>query len=401
MEIGIKRPSSKRFFQLSFEGFKPAGRNKIEQFFLSWWGFIKSLSSYLVKRVYSLFVLLTKLFSLILKIPSELKSFLTKKLIWSRGRLGRSIATWFVMAFSFMVFIVGELFSSSPLVVNKPVSADYLESSPDIIPKKEVALTSLSEGRSRNQPFSYTIQQGDTLYSIGSHFKVSVDALKYINSLTDSSVLSVGKEITIPPVSGLIHKVKSGDTLNSIAAEYDVPAQAVADFNYILDTGKLAVGTELVIPGGKVPVVAPPVVSYVAVSSTSQGHGTASPNKGFCSWPTTVSLITQYYSWYHNGVDIASGRGVAMPPILSCRSGTVVRAGWDPFGLGLHVIIDHGSGYQTVYGHLSKLDVSYGDSVGRGERIGLMGSTGRSTGPHVHFMVKYNGVAQNPLDYTQ
>ena len=90
-----------------------------------------------------------------------------------------------------------------------------------------------------------------------------------------------------------------------------------------------------------------------------------------------------------------------MPPILACDSGTVTKSGWDPFGLGLNIIIDHGDGYQTVYGHLSRLDVSYGEKVGRGEQIGIMGSTGRSTGPHVHFMVKYNGAAQNPLDYTQ
>jgi murein DD-endopeptidase MepM/ murein hydrolase activator NlpD len=90
-----------------------------------------------------------------------------------------------------------------------------------------------------------------------------------------------------------------------------------------------------------------------------------------------------------------------MPPILSCMGGTVVRAGWDPWGLGLHVRIDHGIGYETVYGHMSRLDVSYGENVKRGQIIGLMGSTGRSTGPHVHYMVKYNGIAQDPLNFTQ
>lgn len=401
MAFTIKRSSSKRFFQLSFEGFKPSGRNKIEQFLSLWWEFFRSLGAYIIKKIYLLLILLTKVFSFLIKLPSQLKEFLTKKLIWSRGRLGRTIATWSIMGFSFLVFVVGEIFSSSPLVVNKPVSADYLKSTTDIIPKKEVALTSLSEERKRDQPFAYTIQQGDSLYSIGNQFKVSIDAIKYTNGLSDASVLSVGKEIIIPPASGLIHKVEAGDTLGSIAKEYDVPSQAIADFNYILDTGKLAVGTELVIPGGKVPVVVPVAVYAVQPTQGSAGVGDASPNKGFCVWPTTVSLITQYYSWYHNGVDIAVGRGLAMPPILACTSGTVTRAGWDPFGLGLHVIIDHGGGYQTVYGHLSRVDVSYGESVGRGEQVGVMGNTGRSTGPHIHFMVKYNGAAQNPLNYTQ
>lgn len=400
MAFTIKRPSSRRFFQLSFEGFRPSGRNKIEQFISLWSEFFQSFGAYILKKIYLLVILITKLFSFFVKLPSQLKVFLTKKMIWSRGKLGRTIATWFVMGFSFLVFTVGEIFSSSPLVVNKPVSADYLKSTTDIIPKKEVALTSLSEERKRDQPFAYTIQQGDSLYSIGNQFKVSTDAIKYTNGLTDSSVLTVGKEITIPPVSGLIHKVEVGETLNSIAKEYDVPSQAIADFNYILDTGKLTVGTELVIPGGKIPVVVP-VFVYSAPVASQGSSGNASPNKGFCVWPTTVWTITQYYSWYHNGVDIAAGRQSAMPPILACDSGTVTRSGWDPFGLGLNVIIDHGDGYQTVYGHLSRLDVSYGENVSRGEQIGIMGSTGRSTGPHVHFMVKYNGAAQNPLNYTQ
>ncbi|HNU76575.1 MAG TPA: peptidoglycan DD-metalloendopeptidase family protein [bacterium] len=400
MAFTIKRPSSRRFFQLSFEGFRPSGRNKIEQYFRLWLDFFRSLGLYIVKKIYLLGLLLTNIVKFIIKIPSQLKNFLTKKMIWSRGKLGRTIATWLIMGFSFLVFSLGEIFSSSPLVVNKPVSADYLKSETDIIPKKEVALTSLSEERKRDQPVAYTIQQGDTLYSIGNQFKVSIDAIKYTNGLSDSAVLSVGKEIIIPPASGLIHKVESGDTLNSIANEYDVPAQAIADFNYILDTGKLAVGTELVIPGGKIPVVVPVLPVYVSQPSQGGASG-ASPDKGFCVWPTTVWIITQYYSWYHNGVDIAASRQAAMPPILACDSGTVTRSGWDPFGLGLHVIIDHGDGYQTVYGHMSRLDVSYGEKVSRGEQIGVMGSTGRSTGPHVHFMVKYNGAAQNPLDYTQ
>jgi len=400
MAFTIKRPSSRRFFQLSFEGFRPSGRNKIEQYFRLWLDFFRSLGLYIVKKIYLLGLLLTNIVKFIIKIPSQLKNFLTKKMIWSRGKLGRTIATWLIMGFSFLVFSLGEIFSSSPLVVNKPVSADYLKSETDIIPKKEVALTSLSEERKRDQPVAYTIQQGDTLYSIGNQFKVSIDAIKYTNGLSDSAVLSVGKEIIIPPASGLIHKVESGDTLNSIANEYDVPAQAIADFNYILDTGKLTVGTELVIPGGKIPVVVP-VFVYSAPVASQGNSGRASPNKGFCTWPTTVWTITQYYSWYHNGVDIAAGRQSAMPPILACESGTVTRSGWDPFGLGLHVIIDHGDGYQSVYGHMSRLDVSYGESVDRGEQIGVMGSTGNSTGPHTHFMFKYNGVAQNPLDYTQ
>jgi murein DD-endopeptidase MepM/ murein hydrolase activator NlpD len=399
MSFTIKRPSSKRFFQLSFEGFRPAGQNKFEQFLNLWSDFFRSLLSYVLRRLWSLILLIIKLIVFLTTLPTELKSLLTKKLIWSRGRLGRPIAVWIVMGFSFVVFMFGEVFSSSTLVVNKSVSADYLKSTTDIIPKKELAVTTIPEDRKRDKPSKYIIEPGDSLYTIGNKFKVSIDAIKYMNGLTDSSILSIGQEITIPPIAGLVHKVESGDTLTSIALKYDVAPQAIADFNYILDTSKLAVGTELVIPGGKVPEIPPPFV-YVPPSSFGSS-GTVSPNKNLCAWPTTVRIITQYYSWYHNGMDIATPTQSTMPPILACAGGTVTRAGWDPFGLGLHVRIDHGNGFTTIYGHMSRIDVSYGEDVERGDQIGIMGSTGNSTGPHIHFMVEYNGVPQNPLSFTQ
>jgi murein DD-endopeptidase MepM/ murein hydrolase activator NlpD len=177
-----------------------------------------------------------------------------------------------------------------------------------------------------------------------------------------------------------------------------VPSQAIADFNYLIDTSKLAVGTELVIPGAKIPQ---PVVVPSQVLPTALANGPSvdkSASKGWCMWPTSVRIITQYFSWYHNGVDIATPWG-SMPPLFACAGGTVTRAGWDPWGLGLHVRINHGNGYETVYGHMSRLDVSYGEEVSKGDVIGLMGSTGHSTGPHVHFIINYKGTPQNPLNY--
>jgi murein DD-endopeptidase MepM/ murein hydrolase activator NlpD len=398
--LTIKKSTSQRFFQLSFEGFRPRGKNPAGQFINSWKEFLKTLLLYLIKK-FGLFVaLIPRLFIILIRIPNRVKVFVATKLIWSRGKLARPIVTGVVMAVAFFVFTLGEIFSSSTLVIDQPVNADYLVTTNDIIPKKEIALTTLPEARKRTESFIYLTESGDTLYSIGERFKISVDALKYVNGLTDTSILGVGQEVTIPPTAGLVHKVESGDTLTSIALKYDVPVQAIADFNYLLDTSKLALGTELVIPGGKIPKFVPPVI-YAEPGSLSMGPaGQVSPNKSLCVWPTTVRFITQYFSWYHNGLDIATSAG-AMPPILSCMGGIVVRAGWDPWGLGLLVRIDHGNGYETAYGHMSRLDVSYGQKVKRGQIIGLMGSTGRSTGPHVHYMVKYNGVAQDPLKFTQ
>ena len=401
MLFTIKKPRSKRFFQLSFRGFVPKGRNKLERFINSWIEFFRAFQDYFLRKLGGVIIRLGKASITVLTLPNTFKSFAVRKLIWSRGKLGRPVATASVMGIALSVFLFGEVFSSSSIVVSKAAEGDYLSSTSDIIPTRNVATTVVPELRKRNESFAYTVQSGDTLSGIGSKFKISADALKYVNGLTDYSILKPGQTLTIPPISGLIHVVKRGDTITAIAEKYDVPPQAVADFNYILDTSRLALGTELVIPGGTVPVPVIPTTPTIPGTGVTPGSGAdASPNKGFCVWPTTVRIISQYFSWYHNGIDVATPTGGGMPPLLSCTGGVVTRAGWDPWGLGLHVVISHGGGYETVYGHMSRLDVSYGQEVSRGQIIGLMGNTGRSTGPHVHFMVKYNGVSQNPLNYT-
>ena len=392
MLFTLKHPKSKRSYQLRFKGFSP-NKNIIKAFF-------QALGRYLFKKVKNLIGTTTKFVLLVKNLPEKIKDFLVKKLIWSRGRLGRPIANLAVMGIAFVVFTFGEVLNSTRFVSGGEISPDYLTYTNDIIPNVNTATTLVPESRERAESFIYTVSDGDTLSSIGEKFKISTDALKYVNNLTDYSILKIGQNVTIPPVSGLIHTIEDGDTMASIAEKYDVAPQAVADFNYILDTSKLAVGDELVIPGAKVPQPVIPVVSIPTAITSPGSLPPASPSQGFCVWPTSTRIITQYFTWYHNGVDISKPSSMGMPPIYACKSGTVVRAGWDPFGLGLHVRIDHGDGYETVYGHMSSLYVSYGQSVSRGEAIGLMGSTGRSTGPHVHFMVKYGGVPQNPLNYT-
>ena len=325
------------------------------------------------------------------------KSFIIRKLIWSRGRLGRPIANAIILSVALIVFIFGEILSSNKLVNSQEIDADYLSTVNDIVANTNTALTTIPEDRRRSEAIKYVIEPGDTLSGVGQKFKISVDALEYVNGLTDSSVLQVGDVLTIPPASGLIHKIEDGDTLASIAKKYEVAQQAIADFNYILDTSKLAIGTELVIPGAKVPqpVYIAPAPSYIIPSTIQDIPNLAD---GFI-WPTTTRIITQYFSWYHNGIDIAVPWGWGMPALFASSSGTVTRAGWDPWGLGLHVVIDHGGGLQTTYGHMSRIDVKYGQRVSKGQVIGLMGNTGRSTGPHVHFIIKYGGVATDPLRY--
>lgn len=364
----------------------------------AFWQFLKWLCWYFLTKVKKSLFLGGKLVYLFFKQIGDLKSYFVAKLIWSRGRLGRPVANFLIMSLALGIFFFGEILSGSRLVVSKEVDEDYLKTTTDIIPEKNTALTTLPENRQRTEYIIYKVEAGDSLYGIGSKFKVSTDALKYVNNLYDYSTLRIGQEIAIPPVSGLIHKVEAGDTLASIALKYSVPSQAIADFNYLLEPSKLALGTELVIPEAKIPM--PVVVDLPYISATvTQGVNDSNAKKGWCTWPTSSQIITQRYFWYHTAVDIGWYWNSSMPPIYACAPGVVVRSGWDPFGLGLRVIIDHDNGYQTVYGHMSRLDVSNGERVKRGDVIGLLGSTGNSTGPHLHFMIKYQGSPQDPLKY--
>ncbi len=384
-----------RISQLTLKGFRPTVQEKIKKIAHPLALFVKAVVKYFLKKSQALGSFTILLFKSAVDFAKWLKAFIVKKLIWSRGRLGRPIANLVVLVVALMVFMFGEVLNSSRFVNSQEIDPDYLDNVTDIIPNRNVATTTIPDERKQTESFAYVIQSGDTLSSIGERFKISADALKYVNGLTDYSILSVGDAITIPPVSGLIHKVKSGDTLDSIADKYEVPSQAVADFNYILDTSKLAVGTELVIPGAKVPqpVYIPPSYGYQPPIT-----GLPSLGDGFI-WPTSTRIITQYFAWYHNGIDIAVPWGWGMPPLFASSGGTVTRAGWDPWGLGLHVAVNHGNGFETVYGHMSRIDVGYGQTVSKGQVIGLMGNTGRSTGPHVHFIIKYNGIPRNPLNH--
>lgn len=390
MLFTIGRPLSKRFVEIRASNVVPFAKTFFQ--------FLKWLFVYFALKLKKTSIFFGKTLLLLVKKVRDLKGYFVAKLIWSRGRLGRPVANFVVMFLALSVFFFGEILSGSKFVVSKEVDEDYLKTVVDIIPEKNIALTTVPESRQRTQYLAYKIESGDSLYNIGSRFKVSVDALKYVNNLYDESVLKVGQDIVIPPASGLIHKVQAGDTLASIAKKYSVPTQAIADFNYLLEPNKLALGTELVIPDAKIPQ--PVVVDLPIIPSTiAQNIKDANASKGWCMWPTNASTLTQYFSWYHNGLDIATPWGRAMPPIYACAAGVVTRAGWDPFGLGLHIVVNHGNGYETVYGHMSRLDASYGDKVKKGEVIGVMGSTGRSTGPHVHFMIKYRGSPQDPLKY--
>lgn len=251
----------------------------------------------------------------------------------------------------------------------------------------------------RSEIIEYKVESGDTLSGVAKKFGISSDTIKWANDLNNVNQIKPGQTLKILPVSGVSHTVKSGDTLESVAKRYSAEAQAIVDFpfNDIPDDFKLRIGQLLIIPDGQPPEVKTPVrprqqPQYIAQGPSSPAFEALGGARFV--WPATGG-ISQYFAWYHPAIDIPNR---SAPPIAASDGGTVVVAGWpDNYGYGNRVVVDHGNGYKTLYAHLSNIYVSVGQSVSRGQVIGQMGSTGRSTGIHLHFEIHYRGVPVNPL----
>ncbi len=246
----------------------------------------------------------------------------------------------------------------------------------------------------RDSIISYTVQDGDTVSSIANKFGVSPDTIRWQNGLTGDRI-KVGQTLQILPVTGVAHKVQKGDTVYSIAKKYDAEAQAIVDFPFNSfandETFELAIGQTVIVPDGVMPAGA---IATPRPRQITPNAGTVVASGQFV-WPTQ-GTITQRFSWYHPGIDIANN---ALPLVVAADSGRVISAGWDGTGYGNMIMIDHGNGFKTRYGHLSQIMVVNGQTVKRGDTIGKMGNTGHSTGPHTHFEIYLNGARYNPLNY--
>ncbi len=249
----------------------------------------------------------------------------------------------------------------------------------------------------RHKIEEYEVKTGETLSQIAQKFNIDVDTIKWANDITNVNTVKPGDKIKILPVPGVSHTVVKGDTLESVAKKYSANEQAILEFpfNEVPDDFKLKVGQLLIIPDGvppKAPITSPR--SGKGVQYIAQGKTSPAPGGGGFVWPTSGG-ITQRFAWYHPGIDVADRSG---PGVAASDGGTVVTAGWpDNWGYGNRVVIDHGNGYKTLYAHLSNIYVSVGQKVSRGQVVGKMGSTGRSTGTHLHFEIHYKGIAVNPL----
>lgn len=328
-----------------------------------------------------------------------------------RGKLQKTVWHGSVIGLSAVGFLTSGVMGSDTLIASTFPS--FQQSEPQILDTFDPNAgggnlesiidfkTSISE-KPRAEILDYEVKSGETLSEIAEKFKISSDTIKWANDMSDKDTIKPGQTLKILPVSGVSHTVVSGDTVASIAKKYDASEQGIVDFpfNDVPDDFKLTVGQKLIVPDGVPPEAkAPPKPKiqpqYVASGPNTNSPTFNAPGGGSFTWPTSFQMISTYFAWWHPGIDMANR---AAPAIAASDGGTVIVAGWpDNYGYGNRVVIDHGNGYQTLYAHLSNIYVSSGQKVSRGQSIGQMGSTGRSTGTHLHFEIRYKGVAVNPL----
>lgn len=262
----------------------------------------------------------------------------------------------------------------------------------------DVFATETSE-KPRDKTVVYAVQKGDTLSTIAKKYGISTETVRWANNLTNDDI-AIGDELSIPPVTGIIHKVVSGETVYTIAKKYDTDPQKIVEFPFNdfanPETFSLVAGQSLVVPDGVKPSERPltPRRQVYLV----QGPVSIS-NAGF-TWPVSGG-ISQFASWYHMALDITAPFGT---PITAAQDGkvAVVSLGtWDG-GYGNNVWVDNGNGTATHYAHMSSVYLKPGDGVQAGKTvIGAVGMTGRTTGAHVHFEIRQNGVLVNPLPFLQ
>ncbi len=323
-----------------------------------------------------------------------IKILLSKLMYRQRGRFSQTFVN-VSMAFLFFVVI---LFSGTleSLVVNSEGSensgSNYL-----LAAANQTGASTLISNLSKGETTEYRVQEGDTVSSIALKFGVNIDTIMWENNLKSVDAIKVNQILKILPVTGVRHIVKRGETIYSLAKSHQVDAQNIVDYPFNVfandETFALSAGQELIIPDGVKP-------KEIIIDTTRYLARTVAPipgvvGEGNFMWPT-AGYISQKYAWYHQAVDIANKSN---PNVVASQGGTVTTAGWNAGGYGNYVVVDHGNGYRTLYAHLlnNTISVKAGERVGQGQKLGVMGSTGRSTGTHLHFEVFGPSGKLNPL----
>lgn len=297
-----------------------------------------------------------------------------------------------------------------PLVVNEPVVSKGIP--------RTVEMHTTIPTRPRVDVITYTVETGDTLFSIADEFGIKPETLLWGNfeTLEDNPhLLRPEQVLNILPTDGTYYQWAEGDTLSAVARFFEVEPQAILEYpgnrlDLALespDDVAIELGQWLIVPGGSRPLKdwGPPAItrsnpasaSYYGAGHCGSVYEGAIGSSTFV-WPTISHTISgySYNPGVHPAIDIAGAEGT---PVYASDSGVVVFAGWSNYGYGYMIVIDHGTGWQTAYAHLSAVSVGCGQSVFQGGTIGAVGNTGNSYGAHLHFEMVYGGAKLNPFDF--
>jgi len=276
--------------------------------------------------------------------------------------------------------------------------------------QRKAMLDTLIPSRPRTKIVEYTVDQGDSVFAIASTYGIQPETVLWSNYAVlkdDPHSLAPGMDLKIPPVDGVYYQWQEGDSLQSVADEFDVDLNEILTWSgnrLDLTNPEVEVDGWVMIPGGQrefqqwiVPV---PARGSAGVSTGMYGGG-ACPGgydglygSGAFIWPVNNQTLSGNDYWSgHLAIDIGVVIG---DPIVAADAGVIMFSGWSSGGYGYTVAIDHGNGYQTLYAHLNGVSVACGQSVRQGQLIGSGGSSGNSTGPHLHFEVRLNGGFVNP-----
>ncbi len=242
-----------------------------------------------------------------------------------------------------------------------------------------------AEAQKKPTVLVHTVQAGETLWDIAQAYGITVDSIVSANDLSNPNRLKVGQKLEILTVKGVLHEVASGESLWEIAQRYKVSVDEIVAVNSIADPSRIQPKTKLIIPGA----------TRVLRSDALVVNGQL--QKSF-DWPVSGRISSKFgprWGRMHNGLDIAVNTGT---PVRAAADGRVTYAGWNG-GYGILVIIDHGNGVETRYAHNSRVNVKVGQQVSRGQIVAYSGNTGNSTGPHVHFEIRYRNNPVNPQLY--
>ena len=338
-----------------------------------------------------------------------------------------AIASWtitgliVVLSLAFAFWKWNEKASAAPEIVTVSATSTpaYIDPGSEVLPafhaaketvdsirRKLTLKTNIPEDRPRYDTVQHTVARGDSIFGIAQEFKIKPETVLWANydTLNDSpDSLRIGQVLNVPPVDGVYYQWQEGDTLDGVASEFEANVDDILNWpgnDLDLTNPTVEVGQYVMIPGGHrefqqwiIPTIARGSSGTASVGSKSCGGGAV--GSGAFIWPSANHFLSGNDYWSgHLGIDIAGAEG---SPVYAADSGVVTMAsgGWNG-GYGNVIMIDHGNGYATLYGHLSQINVGVCQSVSVGQTIGAIGNTGNSFGAHLHFEVREGGGFVNP-----